>query len=139
MIRCEACGQIKSKTKEHQCKGIDVRGDRRCTECNSILRNQGNERYRTICGKCSKTQWREKERQQRRELKESFGGACQDCGYAKNWAALHFHHIVPDEKYDWTPKGKGGASIREITKHPERFKLLCANCHIEHHNPQEMR
>jgi hypothetical protein len=50
---------------------------------------------------------------------------------------LHFHHIDASEKYDWNVKGKGGASIREVRKHPERFQLVCACCHIEIHCSKE--
>lgn len=60
----------------------------------------------------------------------SFGGACQRCGYSRCLRALHFHHTDASEKYDW-PGTRGHASLDEVGAHPERFLLLCANCHAE--------
>lgn len=64
------------------------------------------------------------------------GGKCQRCGYNKNFAALHFHHINPTEK-------GGRLDIRTIAAKNwewcltefKKCQLLCSNCHSEHHNP----
>lgn len=64
---------------------------------------------------------------------ERFGCACQRCGYDRCIRALHFHHIDPSHKKDWS-NGRGNAAIAEIEAHPDRFILLCANCHIEEHD-----
>jgi hypothetical protein len=61
-----------------------------------------------------------------------FGSACQRCGYSRCRRALHFHHLDGSEKKDWSGK-RGNASPAEIRAHPERFILLCANCHAEEH------
>lgn len=61
----------------------------------------------------------------------SFGSACQRCGYSRCLRALHFHHTDASEKYDWSERGN--AAQTEIEAHPERFILLCANCHAEEH------
>lgn len=61
-----------------------------------------------------------------------FGGACQRCGYCRSERALHFHHTDGSAKRDWSGD-RGMASVAEIRAHPERFLLLCANCHIEEH------
>ena len=63
--------------------------------------------------------------------KHSFGNACQRCGYDRCMDALHFHHLDSSEKYDWAKSGQ--TSPREVMAHPERFQLLCANCHYEVH------
>jgi len=137
MIQCNKCGRILPKSGEHKCASVDLKGERHCTECSKVLSNTGWERWSKICRKCSKRQWRDKERQDRRKLREQFGDKCSVCGYDKCKTALHFHHLDSSEKYDWNVEGQGGASIREIKHHPERFKLLCANCHIETHNPDK--
>ena len=67
-------------------------------------------------------------RRARNELRIKWGGACQICGYDRCLAALQFHHLDPSEK-----KGRSNALISEIKKHPERFQLVCANCHYELH------
>lgn len=66
-------------------------------------------------------------------MRRRFGKACSRCGYSRCADALHFHHKDRSEKYMWNARNKGGASLREIKRHPERFTLLCANCHIELH------
>jgi 5-methylcytosine-specific restriction endonuclease McrA len=61
---------------------------------------------------------------------EYMGGCCQVCGYNKCDAALHFHHLNPNEKdfnisseYDWD----------KVQLELEKCILLCSNCHIEAH------
>lgn len=130
--RCHDCGQLKGQ--DHTCASVEAKGERRCSTCDRILRNTGWERYSQKCGACSKREFRAKERDERHRLRLQFGGKCEKCGYCKCFAALHFHHRDgTGEKYDWNAKGKSGASLREIRAHPERFQLLCANCHIETH------
>lgn len=57
-----------------------------------------------------------------------FGSACQECGYARCIGALQFHHV------DGVRESKSGrVDAREVRAYPERFRLLCANCHFEAH------
>ena len=69
---------------------------------------------------------------ERARLRIEFGNKCQKCGFDQCLAALQFHHKDPFEKKMWS-KSQGGASVKEIHAYPERFSLLCANCHIEVH------
>jgi DNA-directed RNA polymerase subunit M/transcription elongation factor TFIIS len=73
-------------------------------------------------------------RRRRPKLIAKFGGKCANCGYRRSIRALHFHHIDSSEKAEW---GKGKASLDEVEAHPERFVLLCANCHAEAHDADE--
>ena len=130
--RCQQCGQQLGMS-EHICASVDLKGERFCSDCGKLLSQSGYERWKTRCPQCEKKRWRDKERAIRAELKHTFGGACSVCGYDRCDTALHFHHLDDSAKYDWNVKGKGGSSIREIQAHPERFQLLCANCHIEIH------
>jgi hypothetical protein len=66
-----------------------------------------------------------------------FGGGCQECGYNTCLRALQFHHVDKSEKELWSGKDKYAASYEEINHHPERFKLLCANCHIALHDAED--
>ena len=61
------------------------------------------------------------------------GGKCSVCKYDKCIDAIEFHHIDPKEKdnnicvmlnKEWSEKMKN-----EMMK----CKLLCSNCHREHH------
>jgi len=65
-------------------------------------------------------------RRGRNELRARWGGACQICGYSRCLSALQFHHVDRTHK-----EGRGGAKIGEIKRHPERFILVCSNCHHE--------
>lgn len=76
---------------------------------------------------------RERDRAMKQALVDQFGGKCQRCGYDRCLRALHFHHVDSSEKNDWN-NGRGKASLEEVTAHPERFLLLCANCHFEEHD-----
>lgn len=68
----------------------------------------------------------------RRKLIAQFGGGCQRCGYDRCIRALQFHHKDPSEKYLWSKSGR--VAPAEVEAHPERFILLCANCHFEEHD-----
>jgi predicted HNH restriction endonuclease len=119
---------------QHQCASVDLKGDRFCTTCGGKLKLEGFERYTKRCSRCLKTAWREKERALRAALRTMFGGGCQTCGYDRCQAALHFHHR------DGRPEGERGRRVRlqEVQAYPERFTLLCANCHIELHDEERV-
>lgn len=63
---------------------------------------------------------------------EYLGGSCSDCGYNKCIAALDFHHINPNTK-DSDIKSLGQRKWESILKEIKKCKLLCSNCHREHH------
>ena len=62
------------------------------------------------------------------------GGKCSVCGYSRNVAALHFHHLEPSEKV--IPLSAWGMSYSLDTLRAEARKcvLLCSNCHAEVEN-----
>lgn len=124
--KCPKCGQFISKRKgEHVCKAVELRGKRYCAICGKELSNQGWERYQKRCGSCGKKLYRENERLRRRELRSLFGGKCQVCSYNKYEFRLAFHHI--DGRADNERNKK--VSLREVRDYPNRFGLLCLNCH----------
>ncbi len=133
--RCK-CGSFlpANPTKEHQCKSVDLKPNRTCIYCGNPLSYIGYERWHNVCVGCNKKRWREKEREQRKNLRIQFGGKCAHCGYNRYLVALHFHHLDSSEKYQWSKDGK--VSLREIRAHPERFTLLCPTCHFETHEEE---
>jgi hypothetical protein len=71
-----------------------------------------------------------------RKLKavELMGGKCQKCGYDKNYGALQFHHLNPEDKeYNWAKLKFRPWKI--IINELSKCILLCANCHAETHHP----
>lgn len=70
----------------------------------------------------------------KREFIELRGGCCCKCGYNKNFAALHFHHL--DEKnFSLDIRTIGNSSKEKLLKELELCILICANCHAELHYP----
>jgi len=61
------------------------------------------------------------------------GGKCQVCGYSKCIAALHFHHLVPEEK-SFALSSALSKSWILVLKELDKCVVLCANCHAEEHN-----
>ena len=125
-MRCIKCGQIMKD--KHVCASVDEKPQRNCEKCQKILKNIGWERYHKICGKCSALIWTGREKNFREELRMQFGGKCQICGFSECINCLHFHHIDSTEKHKWKNV------LFEVQKHPERFRLLCPNCHCRIHH-----
>lgn len=131
--RCSQCGQLVSPGKQHACASVDLCGQRFCNQCGVPLKNEGYERWKRSCPRCEKKRWRDKERAERASLKAAFGGQCQICGYSRCQTALQFHHRNGRRQ----DQGRGSVKVREVRLYPERFELLCANCHFETHHPGE--
>jgi transcription elongation factor Elf1 len=53
---------------------------------------------------------------------------CSECGYKKNLAALHFHHLDSAMKELQISSSQG---LPRIKKEMEKCIILCANCHAE--------
>jgi len=70
------------------------------------------------------------------QLMESKGGKCEICGYDKNYAALCFHHINPNEKeLPLTVRQISNHNIKKLQEEIKKCMLLCHNCHMELHHP----
>lgn len=63
------------------------------------------------------------------------GGACSRCGYSRCHRALQFHHLDPATK---NRRVHHNTILRQVEQHPELFILLCANCHFEEHEAQDL-
>ncbi len=73
-------------------------------------------------------------RSKKMQLIAMLGGKCNICGYAKNVAALCFHHTDPKVK-----DGNPSALLRDRTIKSINLNgwvLLCQNCHAELHHPE---
>lgn len=68
--------------------------------------------------------------------KAFFGNRCGRCGYDRNLDALEFDHIKKPRKRGrtrhWVDRGPS------VLKRPDRFRLLCANCHAIRTTLQKM-
>jgi hypothetical protein len=65
------------------------------------------------------------------------GGCCSICGYNKNLAAMHFHHLEPGLKeFKLSLRELGNHSEAKINAELKKCILVCSNCHAEIHHPQ---
>ena len=65
------------------------------------------------------------------------GGKCEKCGYNKNYTALDFHHINPSKK-DFNIASGSIKSWEKVKQELDKCQLLCANCHREVHQPNNI-
>lgn len=76
-------------------------------------------------------------RQLRNELIHRLGGKCSVCGYSKNTAVLTFHHVnMKDKKFKLDMRSCSNRNYDVLSSEADKCILLCANCHMELHNPQ---
>jgi hypothetical protein len=115
----------------HKCPAKDPKA---CGECGVHI-DQAIHSMR-LCRPCY-TNWHSGYlRAKRREAKALVGTKCALCGYDKCQRALCLHHIDASEKKRYSGQ-KMHASHTEVRRHPERFQLLCANCHAEVHDEED--
>lgn len=71
------------------------------------------------------------------QLVDLLGGCCKVCKYDKNLSALDFHHRSPDGKNSQLDmRVLSNRSMKFILEEVKKCDLLCANCHREHHYPE---
>jgi len=114
-----------------------------CLECGGALGGH----QRKFCSRQCKGSWHNRSHQsylaqQRRGRKrkllliEMLGFACCHCGYARNSAALEFHHVIPGDKdFALDLRALSNRRWQSILSEVGKCILLCSNCHAERHNP----
>lgn len=88
-------------------------------------KNKNRKKYRELVNK------RRLENKQRGII--ILGDKCSSCGYDKCIDAIEFHHINPKEKDTNVCIMLGKAWSDKMEKEIKKCKLLCSNCHREHH------
>jgi len=69
--------------------------------------------------------------EKRKQVLKNRGGKCVKCGSTEK---LHLHHVkYAKGSVNWRDKNEYNNRIKEALEHPDRFELLCAFCHTEHH------
>ena len=78
-------------------------------------------------------------RERKLRLIEALGGKCSVCSYRRNFAALEFHHLEPASKsFQLDMRSLAILDWESIVAEAAKCKLLCSNCHAEHHNPDAL-
>jgi hypothetical protein len=99
-------------------------------KCKNLHNNNKHQNYES-----------QQKRGQERKIKlvKEAGGKCKECGYHKNYAALNFHHVNPEEKeFQLCMRKCSNSSLKKLREEAKKCILLCANCHMEHHYPHLM-
>jgi hypothetical protein len=114
-----------------------------CVVCSAPLRG----RQEKFCGRKCKNRYtnyhhQSYEKQQARgrerklELIRLLGGRCSMCNYRRNYAALEFHHTDPMQKlFQLDMRSLANLQWADTLSEVGKCRLLCSNCHAEHHNP----
>ena len=87
------------------------------------------------------TNERQKEISKERKLKliKMSGGCCEICGYNKNYSALCFHHLNPENKtFNLDSKKLSNTKWDSLVLEWSKCQLLCQNCHAEIHHPNNL-
>lgn len=116
-----------------------------CHTCSKELTGRQTKFCSTICKNTnSNHKFNNYEAQQKRAMERkikfvlSLGGKCQQCGYDKNLSALTFHHRDPAQKtLKLDRRIMSNYTMERLTAEVSKCQLLCANCHLEHHHPNE--
>ena len=96
---------------------------------------KSEKRFHSWCKSCVYEGQRERWKDRKRKAVEIMGGECCKCGYKKNLAALHFHHVDPSKKdVSWVKLRS--RSWDKVLKELKKCILVCANCHAEMHAPE---
>src|SRR5271157_2054236 len=96
-------------------------------DCNNVHSNQRFQNYKSQQARGIK---------RRLEFIRIKGSKCLRCSYSKNYAALVFHHRLPDEKlFEIDARSCANRSLESLLLEIAKCDLLCANCHAEKHFP----
>ena len=117
MMRCVSCENLLSGRQTKFCS-------RRCKNAHN------NNRYQSYAAQ------QRRGRSRKIRLLKTKGSRCKRCGYKRNFAALEFHHLEPDQKaFQLDLRSLSNRRWSAILTEVDKCMLLCANCHAEEHNP----
>ena len=117
MSGCLNCGNVLSGRQKKYCS----------RQCKNTVNNSNLQSYQAQ---------QARGRARKLELIRVKGMHCEECGYGKNYAALEFHHIVPETKdFQLDLRSLSNRKWETILTEAKKCLLLCSNCHAELHNP----
>jgi hypothetical protein len=96
-------------------------------EVEFVARGDGSWR----CVRCRSEQVSDARRRRKALLVTEAGGSCVICGYDRCVAALHFHHVDPENKRFGIGFRGAARSLSSMRAEAAKCVLLCSNCHAE--------
>lgn len=119
ILHCVICDDILSGNKKLYCSN-------KCKRSSSKYNKHNDYYYQKFRGY-----------ERKLELIKLFDSKCLNCGYNKNLAALEFHHIDDRTKrFQLNNRNISSRPFEDSILESKKCILLCANCHREHHYPQ---
>jgi hypothetical protein len=117
MNKCIQCGKVLAGRQKKYCSRL----------CKNSYNNQAYQSYQA-------QQLRGRNR--KIELIKLKGSKCELCCYRKNFAALEFHHVIPETKlFQLDLRSLSNRKWEMVLEEAKKCRLLCSNCHAELHNP----
>ena len=136
---CLSC----SPYKQHNTRSLHLMSDQ-CIVCESPLRHPQVKFCGTLCkAKWHQTNWKTTNSAYAQYIRgyvrkigliKLAGGCCHRCGYDKNIAALHFHHIGP-RTFSLDAVHLANGKWERILEESKKCEVLCSRCHTEEHHP----
>ena len=125
-----------------------------CLECSPPFTRQfcgqrkgpHNDKVCPICGRtfhwikndvCSSCRAAVRRWQNRRQMVSLLGGKCTKCGI-DDIDVLTFHHCTGKKSFNLSNNWQS-LSINSLTEEVKKCQLLCFNCHIKHHAPENQK
>ena len=118
---CEVCGD-------------DLKGNQ-TKFCSANCRNTYWQGYNTTSSGRLYDMQKSRGLKRKLDLVKKAGGKCIKCGYSKNLAALHFHHLS-DKSFQLDVRNLSNRKWSDILDEFQKCVLVCGVCHAEHHHPE---
>lgn len=134
MKQCRVCKELKILSEFSQ---NPTKSDGLNSECRNCQKNYFKNHYSSKSQECI-NRVKESRKSKRYFLSEiKLASGCCLCGYKRNPAALHFHHSDPGLK-KFSIGANYGLDPELLLEEISKCVIMCANCHIEHHNPWDL-
>lgn len=134
MKTCAKCEKQKPLSDFHKQEGGRYGLQSECKKCKHkyrkiyLIKNKDN----------VNKQRRKRGDKHKKQLIAYKGGKCQICGYNDCIAALDFHHVKREKKFD-IGRGGGCYSLRKLKEEVDKCILVCSNCHRKIHYMEDKR
>jgi hypothetical protein len=129
---CRVCKVEKELSGFHPNKSCTLGVTGTCRKCNGSRISAWYRSKRKVRQDAANNRNRHK----KQLLVDHFGNKCADCGLSFPNCVYQFHHLNPEDK-DANPSYAMAGSLETMWKEIQKCIMLCANCHLIRHHPNE--